>query len=372
MTFYVQAPIFVFREFMRHRIASRTTRRAAATASSSRCSTSRGRSASCVQQGKPGTYEFVEGTPEQHELVQAADARSLPRRRTPPTSAMLAAGVAREVARIVLPVAIYSSMYVTMNARSLMNFLSLRTAARAARGSRPSRSGRSRWCAERMEELWAGLDAADPRGLRGERRVAPDTRGDRVTQAAVTARTVLPMERLTSRCCLNPRAGSAGIVFAGGGSAPPGDRRDRADTVAPWPTSPPARSARSSPRWSPRSTPTAPLDLDAAAAARRSTSSTAGNDGLVLSGTTGESPTTTRRREGARSLRAVVEAVGDRAHVVAGVGTNDTAHTDRARRAGREGGRARPARRHAVLQQAARRGPRRRTSPPSPTPPTCR
>jgi thymidylate synthase (FAD) len=39
---------------------------------------------------------------------------------------MLEAGVAREVARIVLPVTIYSSAYVTMNARALMNFLSLR------------------------------------------------------------------------------------------------------------------------------------------------------------------------------------------------------------------------------------------------------
>jgi thymidylate synthase (FAD) len=39
---------------------------------------------------------------------------------------MLSAGVAREVARMVLPVTIYSSAYVTLNARSLMNFLSLR------------------------------------------------------------------------------------------------------------------------------------------------------------------------------------------------------------------------------------------------------
>jgi 4-hydroxy-tetrahydrodipicolinate synthase len=51
-----------------------------------------------------------------------------------------------------------------------------------------------------------------------------------------------------------------------------------------------------------------------------------GNDGLVLSGTTGESPTTSDT-EKAALLRAVLEAVGDRAHVVAGVGTNDTAHT---------------------------------------------
>jgi 4-hydroxy-tetrahydrodipicolinate synthase len=51
-----------------------------------------------------------------------------------------------------------------------------------------------------------------------------------------------------------------------------------------------------------------------------------GNDGLVINGTTGESPTTTDA-EKENLVRAVVEAVGDRAHVVAGVGTNDTRHT---------------------------------------------
>jgi 4-hydroxy-tetrahydrodipicolinate synthase len=51
-----------------------------------------------------------------------------------------------------------------------------------------------------------------------------------------------------------------------------------------------------------------------------------GNDGLVVSGTTGESPTTSDE-EKERLIRAVVDAVGDRAHVVAGVGTYDTHHT---------------------------------------------
>ncbi|MFJ8628763.1 4-hydroxy-tetrahydrodipicolinate synthase [Kitasatospora sp. NPDC093550] len=51
-----------------------------------------------------------------------------------------------------------------------------------------------------------------------------------------------------------------------------------------------------------------------------------GNDGLVVNGTTGESPTTSDA-EKAQLIRAVVEAVGDRAHVVAGVGTNDTHHS---------------------------------------------
>ncbi|NHC13596.1 4-hydroxy-tetrahydrodipicolinate synthase [Motilibacter deserti] len=52
----------------------------------------------------------------------------------------------------------------------------------------------------------------------------------------------------------------------------------------------------------------------------------AGNDGLVVNGTTGESATTSDAEKDAL-VRAVVEAVGDRATVVAGVGTNDTAHS---------------------------------------------
>lgn len=51
-----------------------------------------------------------------------------------------------------------------------------------------------------------------------------------------------------------------------------------------------------------------------------------GNDGVVVSGTTGESPTTTVE-EDAEILRAVKDAVGQRASVIAGVGTNATAHS---------------------------------------------
>src|SRR4051812_25350023 len=67
------------------------------------------------------------------------------------------------------------------------------------------------------------------------------------------------------------------------------------------------------------------LDLDAAARLAVHLVDN-GNDGLVLSGTTGESPTTTDAEKDAL-LRAVLEAVGDRAAVLAGVGTNDTTHT---------------------------------------------
>lgn len=51
-----------------------------------------------------------------------------------------------------------------------------------------------------------------------------------------------------------------------------------------------------------------------------------GNDGVVVSGTTGESPTTTVAEDG-QILAAVKDAVGDRATVIAGVGTNSTAHS---------------------------------------------
>src|SRR5690625_2680940 len=53
-----------------------------------------------------------------------------------------------------------------------------------------------------------------------------------------------------------------------------------------------------------------------------------GNDGIILSGTTGESPTT-HSPDKIDLIRAVVAEVGDRAQVIAGAGSNDTAHTVR-------------------------------------------
>jgi 4-hydroxy-tetrahydrodipicolinate synthase len=74
--------------------------------------------------------------------------------------------------------------------------------------------------------------------------------------------------------------------------------------------------------------PDGTLDTDGAARlATRLVDS--GCDGLVVSGTTGESPTTTDE-EKILLLRAVLEAVGDRARIIAGVGTYDTAHSVRA------------------------------------------
>lgn len=124
MTFFVQAPIFVWREHMRHRIASyneesgryRELQPVFYTPAHER---------PLVQSGKPGAYEFHAGSAEQYELVDRSVKDSCIRAYDAYTQ-MLEAGIAREVARMVLPVTIYSSAYVTMNARALMNFLSLR------------------------------------------------------------------------------------------------------------------------------------------------------------------------------------------------------------------------------------------------------
>src|SRR5512139_2864893 len=67
------------------------------------------------------------------------------------------------------------------------------------------------------------------------------------------------------------------------------------------------------------------VDLEAAARVATHLAEN-GHDGIVVSGTTGESPTTSTEETG-QVLRAVVDAVGDRVTVVAGVGTNNTVHS---------------------------------------------
>ncbi len=170
MTFYVQAPIFVFREFMRHRIASyneesgryRELRPVFYVPAADR---------NLVQTGKPGAYEFHPGTAEQTALVQQ-QTMDVSRHAYEAYQRMLEAGVAREVARIVLPVTTYSSMYVTMNARSLMNFLSLRTKREGTHfPSFPQRE--IEMCAEQMEEHFAQLMPLTYEAFNTNGRVAP-------------------------------------------------------------------------------------------------------------------------------------------------------------------------------------------------------
>lgn len=170
MTFYVQAPIFVFREFMRHRIASYNEE-------SGRYRELRpvfyvpGPERKLRQIGKPGHYEFEDGTAEQTALVNQ-EVRAVTRESYEAYQRMLEAGIAREVARIVLPLNIYSSMYVTMNARSLMNFLSLRTKRDDSHfPSFPQRE--IEMCADLMEQHWARLMPITHECFNQNGRVAP-------------------------------------------------------------------------------------------------------------------------------------------------------------------------------------------------------
>ncbi|MBQ1162945.1 FAD-dependent thymidylate synthase [Streptomyces sp. A73] len=124
-----------------------------------------------VQQGRPGKYEFVEGTEEQHELTSRS-MEEVYRRAYETYEEMLAAGVAREVARAVLPVGLYSSMYATCNARSLMHFLGLRTQHEQAKvPSFPQRE--IEMVGELMEEQWAKLMPLTYAAFNANGRVAP-------------------------------------------------------------------------------------------------------------------------------------------------------------------------------------------------------
>ena len=238
---------------------------------------------------------------------------------------MLAAGVAREVARIVLPVTTYSSMYVTMNARSLMNFLSLRTKHEDGQGP-------------------VVPAARDRDGRRGDGTALGGA------HAADSSRGLL-------------RAGSRGPLMTIGAMLS-GAQSDNLGTMSATPFGR-VLTAMVTPFDA-----NGDLDLDGAAALATELVDH-GHDGLVINGTTGESPTTTDAEKD-RVLRAVIEAVGDRAHVVAGVGTNDTRHTCELGATGREG-RRRPG---CWSSRRTTTSPRRpgstSTSARSPTPPGCR
>ena len=170
MTFFISAPIFVFREFMRHRIASyneesgryRELKPVFYIPSKER---------KLVQIGKAGAYTFVDGTPEQYEIT----VKSIKETCTlayENYQKMLSAGVAREVARAVLPVTLYSSMYVTMNARALMNFLSLRTSREGSHfPSYPQRE--IEMVAEKMEAEFAKLMPITYGAFQKSGRIAP-------------------------------------------------------------------------------------------------------------------------------------------------------------------------------------------------------
>ena len=169
-TFFISAPIFVFREFMRHRIASYNEE-------SGRYRELKpvfyipSRQRKLIQVGKTGHYTFEDGTPEQFDLM-VSEMKKAYTVAYESYQKMLDAGIAREVARATLPVATYSTMYVTMNARALMNFLSLRTTAEGSHfPSYPQRE--IEMVAEKMEEHFARLMPLTYNAFEKSGRVAP-------------------------------------------------------------------------------------------------------------------------------------------------------------------------------------------------------
>jgi thymidylate synthase (FAD) len=150
-TFYIEAPIFVFREFMRHRIAS-YNEESARYKELEPVFYVPDLKRNLIQTGKTGSYEFSAGSLQQFSVVYRSTYKANLEAYNG-YKKMLEAGVAREVARGVLPVNLYSSMFVTMNARSLMNFLSLRSEKQGTYPSFPQ--AEIAMVADKMEEVFA-------------------------------------------------------------------------------------------------------------------------------------------------------------------------------------------------------------------------
>lgn len=171
MTFLIRAPIFVFREFHRHRIGWSYNEESGRYTKLRPTFYVPAEDRNLIQVGKPGNYEFVQGTMMQHVTTIDALRRSY-QHDYATYEYLLEHDVAREVARACLPVAIYSSMYATCNARSLMNFLSLRTKhPDSAFPSYPQRE--IEMVAEQMEKEWAKLMPITHAAFTTNRRVAP-------------------------------------------------------------------------------------------------------------------------------------------------------------------------------------------------------
>ncbi|WJN63150.1 ThyX-like thymidylate synthase [Streptomyces phage phiScoe44] len=125
-TFVIEAPIFVAREFFRHRAGWSYNEESGRYRELRPVFYVPGPGRNLQQVGKPGAYTFEPGTPAQYSSVTASskDAYQVAWNAY---QNQLQAGVAKEVARNVLPVGIFTSFWATCNPRSLMHFLSLRT-----------------------------------------------------------------------------------------------------------------------------------------------------------------------------------------------------------------------------------------------------
>lgn len=123
-TFFVEAPLFVFREWQRHRIGSFNEMSGRYTELPGKFYIP-GDDRNLFNSGTKMKPKFVDGGRFRKNTV-SSELKDLSREAWASYQLMLNSDIANEVARMVLPLNIYSQMYWTVNARSLMNFLSLR------------------------------------------------------------------------------------------------------------------------------------------------------------------------------------------------------------------------------------------------------
>ncbi len=161
--FHIRCPIFVAREWFRHRIGSFnefSMRYAKATDDFYVPAPEDVR----TQVGKPGAYTFETVEPELAESTRETF-ESVYRTAYAAYEELVQAGVAREVARCVLPVGAYTEFFWTVNARALMNFVSLRAAETAQREIRRYAEAVESFLAEKMpvtHEAFVGNDRTAP------------------------------------------------------------------------------------------------------------------------------------------------------------------------------------------------------------------
>jgi thymidylate synthase (FAD) len=155
--FHIRAPIFVAREWMRHRVGSFnefSLRYAKATDDFYVPEAEDVRS----QVGKPGAYSF-EPVPDEVAETTRDRLRAVYESAYETYQELVELGVARELARCALPVGAYTEFYWTVNARSLMNFLSLRNAESAQREIRRYAEACERFLQARMPVTYAAFVA---------------------------------------------------------------------------------------------------------------------------------------------------------------------------------------------------------------------
>ena len=155
--FHIRSPIFVAREWMRHRVGSFnefSMRYAKATDDFYVPDADDVRS----QVGKPGAYSFEPVSPDVAEATRE-ELRAVYETAYDTYQRLVDMGVARELARSVIPVGAYTEFYWTVNARSLMNFVSLRAAETAQREIRRYADACEQFLAERMPVTHAAFVA---------------------------------------------------------------------------------------------------------------------------------------------------------------------------------------------------------------------